>query len=170
MTDQWDDPYKCPICHSDECVPPTGKKGAKILIVGEAPGRDEIKRGKPFCGATGEVLRKELAKVGIDIHSVRMCNIWHHAPNGNEECLQYGFAQVVKEARDKDVVLLIGSDTVKRFCHVKVTDVTGMEVKSPYLSAPLVMACVQPANVFNNVIGDLRLSLQKFAQKAEKYL
>ncbi len=43
-----------------------GKK--KILIIGEAPGKDEDREGKPFVGRTGRYLRDALAELGIDVY------------------------------------------------------------------------------------------------------
>lgn len=170
MTDQWDDLYTCPVCHKDDCVPPYGKKNSPVLIIGDAPGDDELKTGRPFSGATGKILRIELAKLGVDVKAIRLCNIWYHKPNASADCLDFGFQLAIKEAKDRKAVLLIGAEVVKKFTGMHVSEVTGLEVKSSYLSAPLVMACVQPAVVFHDVVGDFRLSLKKFVRKAEAYL
>ena len=164
----WDDIYTCPICKSDECVPAVGSTKAKILIVGEFPGKDELKSGKPFSGATGAVLRTELGKVGLDVNRMRLCNLWYHIPNKKKECLEFGMQQVIKEAKDKQAILLVGSDVVKTFCDMSVSLVNGLQVTSPYLSAPLIMACVQPAVVFSNSIGELQWTLKKFSKLVEE--
>lgn len=44
-----------------------GKGRAKILIVGEAPGRTEDERGRPFVGTSGQLLRDTFHKFGIDV-------------------------------------------------------------------------------------------------------
>lgn len=170
MSETWEDIYVCPVCKTSDIVPPSGKEKSKILIVGEFPGSDEIKTGRPFSGATGGILRTELAKLGIDLSSIRIMNMWMHLPNKNEKCLEYGVQQVIQEAKGKQAILLIGSDTVKYFCDLKVHNVTGLEVKSNYFSAPLIMACVQPATVFHGTLGELRLSLKKFADKIERMM
>ena len=167
----WDDDlYTCPICGSTECVPAGGNSKSKILIIGEFPGKDEIKTGKPFSGATGTILKTELGRLGIDVSRLRIVNMWLHFPNKNEKCLQYSVQQVVKEAKGKQAILLIGSDTVKYFADAKVGQVTGLQVKSDYFSAPIIFACIQPAVAFHNVVGEVRLSLQKFADKVEGLL
>jgi len=164
----WDDIYTCPKCKSDECVPAVGSTKSKILVVGEFPGKDEIKSGKPFSGATGAVLRTEMAKVGLDINRMRLCNLWYHVPNKNKECLDHGMQLVIKDAMNKQAILLIGSDVVKIFCDMSVSLVNGLQVTSPYLSAPIIMACVQPAVVFSNSIGELQWTLRKFAKLVEE--
>jgi uracil-DNA glycosylase family 4 len=47
-------------------MPVYGKGRRKIIIVGEAPGADEDTQGKPFVGATGQVLRTALLRLGIE--------------------------------------------------------------------------------------------------------
>jgi hypothetical protein len=53
-------------------------------------------------------------------------------------------------------------------CDEMVSEVSGLEVKSIYLSAPLLFACVQPATVFHGGIGELRQALEKFRIKVDK--
>lgn len=167
MSEAWEDIYTCPICKNTDCVPAGGKRNSKILLIGEFPGDDEVKSGKPFSGATGGVLRTELGRLGADMSQFRITNLWLHKPNHNEDCLKYSVEQVIKEAKGKQAILLIGSDTVKYFCDKKVSQVNGLEVKSDYLSAPLIMACIQPATVFHSMVGELRFALKRFAERIE---
>lgn len=173
MNDAWDleeNVMKCPACGSEDLVFPAGKRDSPILVVGEYPGEEEIREGKPFVGAMGGVFKTELARLGIDIKALRICNLWQHTPSKNKDCLEHGVKTVIKEAEGRQIILLIGSDTVKFFCDKSVASTTGLEVKSPYFSAPLVMSCVQPATVFHSSIGEFRLSLQKFAYRIEGLL
>jgi len=62
-----------------------GDHEAKIMFVGEAPGRNEAKTGKPFCGAAGKVLDKLLAHVGIPRESVYITNIVKDRPPENRD-------------------------------------------------------------------------------------
>ena len=43
-----------------------GNPKARVMIVGEAPGRDEDQQGKPFVGRAGQLLDKMLAAIGLD--------------------------------------------------------------------------------------------------------
>lgn len=67
----------CPLAISGEgWVPAEG--GGKILLVGEAPGENEAKAGRPFVGAAGWMLNKLLARVGMDrallgVHNCLSC-------------------------------------------------------------------------------------------------
>ena len=157
----------CPIC-AEEVVSPRGSKNADILIVGEFPGRDEIKQGKVFVGGTGYVLRTELAHVGIDLVQCRLTNLWMHKPNKDERCFDVGYKQVIQEAKGKRAILLVGSDTVKTFTGMKVSDVCGLEIDVPVFSADVVFAMVNPAIVYHGGIGEVRLALEKFSKRLEE--
>ncbi len=56
---------KCRICTSQQ-VFFTGNPDAKIMFIGEAPGREEVKECKPFVGGAGKNLTKYLEQVGIN--------------------------------------------------------------------------------------------------------
>ncbi len=66
-----------------------GNPQAPIMIIGEAPGADEDRLGKPFVGASGQLLDKILACIGLDRHSedpakaVYISNILNWRPPGN---------------------------------------------------------------------------------------
>jgi uracil-DNA glycosylase family 4 len=164
----WDDDiYTCQSCDRDDLVLASGPRGAKILIIGESPGDEEIKKGKPMVGAMGHVLRTELARVNLDVNQMRLTNLWLHPKNDNEKCFKHGLDAVIKEARNRKAILLLGSDTVAFFCNQKVSEVNGLVVESSYFSVPLLFACVQPATVFHAGLGEVRLSLSKFSRKLE---
>lgn len=60
------------------------KKPGKIIIVGEAPGADEIKYNKPFIGYEGQRFRKALAAGGIDFFKCYVTNTVHVRPFKNK--------------------------------------------------------------------------------------
>jgi DNA polymerase len=47
-----------------QVVPAEGDRAARVMLVGEAPGPDEDRVGRPFIGRAGKVLRRELANAG----------------------------------------------------------------------------------------------------------
>lgn len=61
-----------------------GLESAKIMIIGEAPGRQEEVAGRPFVGGAGEVLRNTLARLGVKESDVFYSNLSKHRPPGNE--------------------------------------------------------------------------------------
>ena len=62
-----------------------GSHDAKIMFVGEAPGRNEAKTGRPFCGAAGKILDELLAHIKIDRKSVYVTNIVKDRPQENRD-------------------------------------------------------------------------------------
>jgi len=60
-----------------------GAERAPLMIVGEAPGRDEDLAGKPFVGRAGMLLDKMLAAIGLDEKNVHITNIVYWRPPGN---------------------------------------------------------------------------------------
>lgn len=60
-----------------------GNPKARIMLVGEAPGRDEDEQGLPFVGRSGQLLDRMLATIGLDRTSVYISNIIPWRPPGN---------------------------------------------------------------------------------------
>ena len=60
-----------------------GAQQARIMFIGEAPGRDEDLQGKPFVGLAGQLLDKMLAAIGLDETNVHITNIVYWRPPGN---------------------------------------------------------------------------------------
>ena len=52
-----------------------GDHDATIMFIGEAPGENEAKTGRPFCGAAGRVLTELLASIGMKREDVYISNI-----------------------------------------------------------------------------------------------
>ena len=65
-------------------VPPEGNPNASLMIVGEAPGADEVRYGKPFKGFAGRRLNQWLASAGIDRRSCWITNVVKVQPPGNK--------------------------------------------------------------------------------------
>ena len=60
-----------------------GLPRARIMLIGEAPGRDEDLAGKPFVGRAGQLLDKMLAAIGLSEGHVHITNIVYWRPPGN---------------------------------------------------------------------------------------
>lgn len=79
-----------------------GASGAKILIVGEAPGQNEDRLGEPFIGESGKLLRDALDKVGISQSDVYITNAVKCATEGgnqppNKKTINFCRQYLVKE-------------------------------------------------------------------------
>ncbi len=74
----------CPLKHtaSNLCFA-DGNPGARVMIIGEVPGRDEDRMGVPFVGFAGQLLDKMLASIGLDRVSTYLTNILPWRPPGN---------------------------------------------------------------------------------------
>jgi DNA polymerase len=65
-------------------VPPDGPIPSRLMIVGEAPGADEVAKGKPFVGALGFELNKMLAEAGLSRSASFVTNVARTRPQNND--------------------------------------------------------------------------------------
>ena len=64
-------------------VPGDGQTSAKIIFIGEAPGKNEDEKGRAFIGVAGRILDEALQKAGIERSQVFITNIVKCRPPGN---------------------------------------------------------------------------------------
>jgi DNA polymerase len=91
-----------------------GNAQARVMFVGEAPGRDEDLAGLPFVGRSGKLLDRMLAAIGLDRTSAYIANIIPWRPPGNRTptpqesqiCLPFILRQI--ELADPDVLVCLG--------------------------------------------------------------
>lgn len=62
-----------------------GDHYAKIMFIGEAPGENEAKTGRPFCGASGRVLDTILASIELEREAVYITNVVKDRPPKNRD-------------------------------------------------------------------------------------
>jgi uracil-DNA glycosylase family 4 len=62
-----------------------GRRDAKLLVIGEAPGADEDKQGEPFVGRAGQLLNAMLRSIGMPRHEVYIANILKCRPPNNRD-------------------------------------------------------------------------------------
>ena len=65
----------------------SGSSLAKIIFIGEAPGRNEAKTGEPFCGSAGKILDELLLSVGLSRQEIYITNIIKDRPPKNRDPL-----------------------------------------------------------------------------------
>lgn len=63
------------VFEKEEIVLGEGCKTSPLVVVGEAPGKDEVKLGKPFVGAAGKNLNEFLGVLGIERESIFITNV-----------------------------------------------------------------------------------------------
>lgn len=98
-----------------------GLPGARVMIVGEAPGRDEEQQGKPFVGQAGQLLDKMLEAIGLDraatdpAHAVYIANVvpWrppqNRKPTPEELAMMAPFMRRHIALAAPDLVVLMGN-------------------------------------------------------------
>ena len=159
----------CPSC-TEEGLRPSNSSHNKILLVGDVPSDEDMSKGQPFSDGAGIILRKELFIAGIDSTKCRITNLWVHVPNKNKNCFQVGYEQVLEEAKEKEAILLFGTECVKTFTAYKINDITGLVLESQdhVFSAPIVMFSITPKSVFHSGVGEIRFALKNFSQELSK--
>jgi uracil-DNA glycosylase len=96
-----------------------GSTSARLMLIGEAPGRDEDLQGKPFVGRAGQLLDRMLAAIGLDEGSIYITNTVYWRPPGNrtptpeeiEACAPFLTRQI--ELLSPDVLVLLGGAAAK---------------------------------------------------------
>jgi len=96
-----------------------GNPESKIMLIGEAPGAEEDKQGKPFVGLAGKLLDKMLTSINLDRNSVYITNVLPWRPPNNRtpdseeilECLP--FLQKHIEIIKPKIIVLLGSTAAK---------------------------------------------------------
>lgn len=80
------DCHRCPLGDTrTTLVFGVGDPNARLMFVGEAPGRNEDLRGEPFVGAAGKLLDELLASIGLDRSEVYIANVLKCRPPGNRD-------------------------------------------------------------------------------------
>jgi uracil-DNA glycosylase family 4 len=62
-----------------------GNTEARLMIIGEAPGADEDRLGRPFVGRSGQLLDRMLAAIDLDRTGVQITNVIYWRPPGNRK-------------------------------------------------------------------------------------
>lgn len=76
----------CPLkATATQLVFARGNPQARVMVVGEAPGRDEDAQGAPFVGKAGQLLDRMLAAIGLDETSAYITNVVFWRPPGNRK-------------------------------------------------------------------------------------
>ncbi|MEW9806779.1 uracil-DNA glycosylase family protein [Mesorhizobium sp. ZMM04-5] len=102
-----------------------GNPEADIMLVGEAPGRDEDLEGLPFVGRSGQLLDRMLAAIGLDRRSAYIANVIPWRPPGNrtptpqetEICRPFIERQI--ELVNPKLLVTLGGPSAKTLLHAK---------------------------------------------------
>ncbi len=77
---------RCQLCETrTQTVFGVGNREADLMLVGEAPGQEEDRRGEPFVGRAGQLLERMLAAIGLDRNRVFIANVLKCRPPRNRD-------------------------------------------------------------------------------------
>ncbi len=96
-----------------------GNPQARLMLVGEAPGAEEDRKGLPFVGRAGQLLDRMLAAIGLDRNAVYITNILNWRPPGNRTpnpsettmCLPFVHRHIALVR--PDILVLLGGTSAK---------------------------------------------------------
>jgi uracil-DNA glycosylase family 4 len=113
-------------------VPGEGNAEARIVLVGEAPGANEDRLGRPFVGAAGKFLDTLLAEAGVSREDVFITNVLKSRPPGNrdpraaEVAHSWPWLEAQLAVIGPEVVVPLGRHALARFDpEAKIADVHG---------------------------------------------
>ncbi len=101
-----------------------GTPGTRVMLVGEAPGSEEDRQGKPFVGRSGQLLDRMLAAIGLDRSSVYIANVIPWRPAGNRTptpqevatCMPFIRRQI--ELADPDFLICLGAPSAQALMEI----------------------------------------------------
>ncbi len=117
---------KCKLCDGrTNTVPGEGPPNARLVVIGEGPGRTEDETGRPFVGRAGELLTKILEAIKLPREQVFICNIVKCRPPENRlpqydeiaACLPFLYRQI--ELVKPKVILAMGGTAAQSLLNTK---------------------------------------------------
>ncbi|MEQ9618115.1 MAG: uracil-DNA glycosylase [Deltaproteobacteria bacterium] len=104
-----------------------GNPEARLVFVGEGPGRDEDQQGRPFVGRAGKLLTKIIEAMGLGREDVYICNVVKCRPPGNRTpepdematCEQFLFKQI--RAVKPEVIVCLGTTAAQSILKSKMS-------------------------------------------------
>jgi uracil-DNA glycosylase len=102
-----------------------GNPQARVMFVGEAPGREEDLEGLPFVGRSGQLLDRMIAPIGLDRTTAYIGNVIPWRPPGNrtptpqetEVCLPFTLRQI--ELANPDILVCLGGPSAQTLLGIK---------------------------------------------------
>ena len=110
-----------------------GNISAKIMLIGEAPGESEDNEGKPFCGKSGQLLRKALNCIHLNNDNLFITNTVYWRPPENRKPYQEEiescrpFLNKIIEILNPEIIILCGSTAIETILNnkYKMAEITG---------------------------------------------
>jgi DNA polymerase I len=137
-----------------------GPRDAKVVLVGEAPGTNEVKTGRPFVGYAGDMLNNMLGRVGLNRHECFLTNVCHFQPPGNvfewflkKENFHYYASGVMQLKRDieeirPNLVIALGAQPLRALTgKTPISDWRGSILESTLVPGIKVIGTYHPAAI-----------------------
>ena len=166
----------------------SGPRDAKVIVVGEAPGKNEAEKGIPFVGAAGELLdrafdqaNRALGRIVLRHNDVFITNICHVQPPGNDfdyfikpkprPELMLGIIQLKKDIEEikPNLVIALGAWPLKILCGKNgISKWRGSILESTLVKGQKVVATFHPASIFRmfDNHGILQTDIRRCAEEA----
>ncbi len=167
---------KCPLhLTRTNAVPGEYNVDAKIMFIGEAPGRNEDLQGKPFVGAAGKKLDEGLKKINLERKEVFITSILKCRPPNNrnpkieeiKSCSPYLEEQI--KIIDPKIIVLMGNFALKYFFNYNISQIHGKIIEKTYLGKKrLFYPIFHPAAIIYN--QKLKETFYKDFEKLKEYL
>lgn len=153
-------------------VPGEGLPAARIMFVGEAPGFNEDRQGRPFIGAAGQFLNELLASIDLAREDVFITNLVKCRPPNNRDpfpgevaaCASYLEAQI--EAIKPDVIIPLGRHALAKWFPNE--SISKVRAKAKQLGKTTILPLYHPAAALHN--GGLRSTILSDFQKIRALL
>jgi len=141
-----------PHYNPNECfVRGIGPLDACIMIIGEAPGREESEQGKPFVGRSGRLLSILLQNAEINREKIYITNVVKYRPENNKtptykECIEWANIFLKKEIEivAPQVILTLGASATKTLLGEN-TNITNQEGVAHHYEDKIVIPTFHPA-------------------------
>lgn len=96
----------CPLARTRTlAVPGEGRLNSEVMFIGEAPGMNEDRQGRPFVGQAGQFLGELLAAAGLERNGVYICNVLKCRPPNNRDPLP-GEIDACRDYLDEQIALV----------------------------------------------------------------
>ena len=167
---------QCPLCELSKtrtkAVPGDGPTDAELIFIGEGPGFNEDRQGRPFVGAAGQFLDSMLASIGLERRQVFVTNVVKCRPPNNRDPLPAEVAACAPYLEQQLalinplVVVTLGRHSMARFFPgEKISSVHGT---ARLLDGRTVVALYHPAAALHQ--QSLRTTLEEDFRKLPRFV
>lgn len=179
----------CPSCGRASLDPIL--KSRPYLIIKETITQNELEQGLIFTllrenkygrteHTTSYYFGKELGMVGLNLQIFNLTTFYSHILPKNkrtkeekevlQKCLDWSISEVIRIAKDKKIILMMGAEVVKTFIGYSVSEVSGLVCTSDLLpNVPVIIPAPNPDKIMNQPIGEMRNALKVFAEQIKIY-